>query len=99
MSFDRVALSPAATPSLLSPHGQAAYPGVEVLRPDPRWPFFVVRPEVGETVVARGGEQIYRSDGCDGGSLLVAELRRGDQVTLIDRVGAQAFWRIERETA
>jgi hypothetical protein len=87
----------AASPSLLSPHGHADYPGVEVLRPDPRWPFFVVRPEVGETLVARGGEQIYRTDGCDGASVLVAELNEGDRVTLLDRVGSRASWDIVRE--
>lgn len=86
------------SPSLLSPHGQADYPGVEVLRPDPRWPFFVVRPEVGDTLVARGGEQIYRTDACDGASMLVAELREGDRVTLLARAGSRASWRIVRDT-
>lgn len=86
-----------ASPSLLSPHGHADYPGVEVLRPDPRWPFVVVRPAVGETVVARGGERIYRTDACDGASVLVAELSAGDRVTLLDRVGFRASWRIVRD--
>jgi hypothetical protein len=86
-----------ASPSLVSPHGQADYPGVEVLRPDPRWPFFVVRPEVGATLVARGGEQIYGTDGLDGATVLVAELNEGDRVTLVAREGPRASWRIMRE--
>lgn len=86
-----------AAPSLLSPHGQADYPGVCVLRPDPRWPFFVVRPEIGETVIAQGGERIYRADGCDGASVLLAELEKGDRATLLENTGARARWRIERE--
>jgi hypothetical protein len=89
----------AASPSLRSPHGHADYPGALVLRPDPRWPFFVVRPEVGETLVARGGERIYRTDGCDGASVLVAELNAEDRVTLVDRVGWRACWRIVRLAA
>jgi hypothetical protein len=68
-----------------------------VLRPDPRWPFFVVRPEVGETVVARGGERIYRADACDGAPVLLAELRKGDRATLVERAGSRARWSIERE--
>lgn len=87
----------AAGPGILSPHGHADYPGVEVLRPDPRWPYFVVRPEVGETLVARGGERLYRADACDGASVLVAELREGDRVTLVERNGSGASWRIVRE--
>jgi len=84
--------------NLLTTHGPEAYPGLAVVRPGPRWDVFVIVPEDGATILARGGETVYAYDTVDGGRADGFELRPGDRATLA-RSGlpfALVEWRVER---
>ena len=86
--------------NLLTTHGPDAYsyPGLLVVKPGPGWDVFVIVPEDGATVVARGGERVYAYDTPDGGHAAGFELGPGDRATL-SQAGlpfALVEWRIER---
>ncbi len=84
--------------NLLTPHGPDDYPGLLVVKPGAEWTTFVIVPEDGETVVARGGEKVYAYETVDGGRAEGFELRPGDRAHLV-RSGlpmALVEWRVER---
>jgi hypothetical protein len=84
--------------NLLTPHGPQAYPGLLVVKPGPEWDAFVIVPEEGATILARGGEKVYAYETVDGGRGEAFELREGDRATLVkvDLPFALAEWRVER---
>ena len=84
--------------NLLTTHGPGAYPGLVVVKPGVDWDVFVIVPEKGATVVARGGEKVYAYATVDGGSAAGFELRPGDRATL-SRSGlpySLVEWSVER---
>jgi hypothetical protein len=84
--------------NVLTTHGPEAYPGLLVVKPGPRWEVWVIVPEDGQTITARGGEKTYSYETVDGGRARGFELRPGDQATLA-RSGlpfAMVEWRILR---
>jgi len=84
--------------NLLTPHGPDRYPGLNVVKPDPRWEVFVIVPEDGTTIEASGGEKLYAYETVDGGRAQGFELRPGDRATLV-RSGLPWFlveWQVER---
>lgn len=85
--------------NLLTPHSPENYPGLLVVRPGPDWDTFVIVPEDGQTVRARGGEKVYGYETVDGGRAEGFELAAGEQATLV-RSGlpfSLVEWQIERE--
>jgi hypothetical protein len=85
--------------NLLTPHGPEHYPGLLVVKPGPEWDTFVIVPEDGETVLARGGEKVYGYETVDGGCAEGFELQPGERATLV-RSGlpfSLVEWQIERE--
>ncbi len=85
--------------NLLTPHEPDNYPGLLVVKPGPEWDTFVIVPEDGQTVLARGGEKVYGHETVDGGRSEGFELERGDRATLVRSGLPFAFveWQIERE--
>ena len=84
--------------NVLTPHNPSAYEGLLVVKPGPQWEPWVIVPEDGQTIVARGGEKTYGYETIDGGHAAGFELRRGDRATLVRSGLPYAFveWRIER---
>ena len=85
--------------NLLTPHGPEQYPGLLVVKPGPEWDTFVIVPEDGQTILARGGEKVYGYETVDGGCAEAFELRPGERATLL-RSGlpfSLVEWQIERE--
>ena len=85
--------------NLLTPHGPEDYPGLLVVKPGPEWDTFVIVPDGGATIVARGGEKVYAYETVDGGRAEGFELHPGDRATLVrsDLAFALVEWRVERE--
>jgi hypothetical protein len=84
--------------NLVTTHGPEDYPGHLVMKPGSTWEVFVIVPEDGATIVARGDEKVYGYDTVDGGQADGFELRAGDRATLV-RSGlpySLVEWRIER---
>jgi hypothetical protein len=84
--------------NVVTPHGSDAYPGILVVRPDPRWSVAVIVPEDGDTIVGRGGEETYAYVTPDGVHAQGFRLEPGDRATL-ERAGlphSLVEWRIER---
>ena len=84
--------------NLLTTHGPEAYPGLHVVKPGAEWDVFVIVPEDGATVVARGGERVYGYATVDGGYADAFELGPGDRATLA-RSGlpySLVEWSVER---
>lgn len=84
--------------NLLTPHGPQAYPGLVAVKPGPEWDTFVIVPDDGATVLARGGEKVYGYETVDGGRAQAFELRPGDRATLVrsDLPHALVEWKVER---
>lgn len=84
--------------NLVTPHEADAYPGLLVVRPGPEWRVSVIVPEVGQTVVGRGGERLYGYQTVDGAEAAGFTLATGDRATLVRAGLPNAFveWRIER---
>ena len=84
--------------NVLTTHDPSAYEGVLVVRPGPQWEPWVIVPNDGQTIVARGGEKTYGYETIDGGRAVGFELRPGDRATLVRSGLPYAFveWRIER---
>jgi hypothetical protein len=87
--------------NLVTPHDAADYPGLLVVRPGPEWRVGVIVPEVGQTIVGRGGERLHAYQTIDGGDAQGFTLARGDQATLVRDGLPHAFveWRLERASA
>ena len=86
--------------NLLTTHGPEEYPGLLVVKPGTGWDVFVIVPEDGSTVVARGGERVYGYETADGGRADAFELHPGDQATLA-RSGlpfSLVEWTVERRS-
>lgn len=83
--------------NLLTPHAPDSYPGVRVLRLG-RWKEGLIVPEVGQTIVALGGEKARSYETVDGGRAEGFVLRPGDRATLLarDLPFCLAEWRIVR---
>ena len=84
--------------NLVTPHGVGDYPGINVVRPDPRWTVSVICPEPGQTIVGRGGERLYPYETVDGAPAQGFELNPGDRATLV-RCDLPYFlcqWRLDR---
>ena len=84
--------------NLATAHPPERYPGILVVKVGPEWPYFVICPQPGQTIVARGGETApgYTTPG--GGVAQPLSLRAGDRATLV-RAGLPhqlCEWRIER---
>lgn len=84
--------------NVVTVHPPQAYPGLWVVKPGPLWSVFVIVPEVGQTIVARGGEKTYAYETVDGGRAEALELRPGDRATLVraDLPFSFCEWRVER---
>jgi hypothetical protein len=84
--------------NLLTIHGPESYPGLLVVKPGAGWQVFVIVPDDGATVLARGGEKVYGYETVDGGRAEGFELRPGDRATLV-RSGlpfSLVEWRVNR---
>ena len=84
--------------NVLTPHDPSAYAGLLVVKPGPRWEPWVIVPNDGQTIEARGGEKTYGYETIDGGHAAGFELRPGDRATLIRSGLPYSFveWRLER---
>lgn len=84
--------------NLMTPHPPEGYAGLLVVKGGPAWTEWVIVPEDGQTLLARGGERVYAYETADGGRAEGFELRPGDRATLVRSGLAHAFveWRIER---
>lgn len=84
--------------NVLTTHGPEDYPGLQVVKPGPEWQFFVIVPQDGQTIEARGGESTYAYETADGGRARGFTLAPGDRATLVRSGLPFAFveWRIER---
>jgi len=84
--------------NLLTTRGPEEYPGLLVVKPGTGWDVWVIVPEDGCTIVARGGEKVYGYETPGGGQATGFELRAGDRATLA-RSGlpfSLVEWRVER---
>jgi hypothetical protein len=85
--------------NLVTPHAPEDYPGLLVVRPGPRWTVSVIVPKDGETIVAKGGEEMYAYRTPDGAVAQGFRLQAGESATLV-RSGlphSMVEWRIDRE--
>ncbi|HSD26685.1 MAG TPA: hypothetical protein VLL75_05230 [Vicinamibacteria bacterium] len=86
---------------LVTVHPPESYPGLSVVRCGPAWLSWLILGEVGQTVTARGGEQMYGYVTPDGVRADHFVLHAGDRATVI-RKGLPASlveWRVERAAA
>jgi hypothetical protein len=84
--------------NLATPHLPEDYPGLLVVRPDPRWAISVIVLREGETLLARGGEAAYAYETADGAQAQGFELREGDRAVLARSGLPHSFaeWKVER---
>jgi hypothetical protein len=87
--------------NLVTPHPPDAYADRLVVKPGPGWKLFIIVPEDGQTLLARGGEEAYGYVTVDGGRAQGFTLRPGDRATIVRSSLPHAFveWRIERAEA
>jgi hypothetical protein len=82
----------------MTPHACDAYGSLLVVDVAPGWPYHVIVPNDGETIVALGGERLLAYKTPTGGVAQGFELRPGDRATRV-RSGL-AFhlceWKVER---
>lgn len=100
-SFAAVAEAACGARNLVTPHPPEAYPGFLVVKPGPGWRLWIIVPEDGQTIEARGGEEAYGYATVDGGRAQGFALRTGDRATIVRSNLPHAFveWRIERVEA
>ena len=85
----------------LTPHGCDKYAGLLVVDVAPGWPYHVIVPNDGDTIVALGGERILAYTTPTGATAEGFTLRPGDRATRV-RSGLPfhlAEWTVERATA
>ena len=85
----------------LTPHACENYAGLLVVDVAPGWPYNVIVPNDGDTIVALGGERIFAYTTPSGAVAERFELRPGDRATRV-RSGLPshlAEWKVERATA
>jgi hypothetical protein len=95
---DRVVETYVAAWHLVTVHPPDSYPGLHVARGAPEWLDWVIVGQLGVTVEARGGEEMYGYATCDGVKAEPFVLRAGDRATIV-RDGLPASlveWRVER---
>ena len=82
----------------LPPHACDRYAPLLVVHPAPGWPYNVIIPNDGETILALGGERILAYTTPGGGVAQAFELRPGDRATRVrpDLPFHLAEWRVER---
>jgi hypothetical protein len=83
---------------LLTVHPPDGYPGLEVVKGASQWLEWVILGRVGQTVLARGGEEMYAYTTSGGLAADGFVLRAGDRATIV-RAGLPASlveWRVER---
>lgn len=84
--------------NLVTVHPPASYPDLEVVRPGTAWLEWIILGQVGQTLVALGGEEIYGYVTSSGVRAEAFSLRAGDRATIV-RAGLPAElveWRVER---
>lgn len=83
---------------LLTVHPPDAYPGVEVVKGGSAWLEWVILGRVGQTVVARGGEEMHSYTASSGVPADGFVLRAGDRATIVAAGLAASLveWRVER---
>ena len=69
--------------NLLTPHPPAAYPGIRVVRPGPRWPVALIVPADGQTVTGLGGEYLLAYVTPSGLAAQGFELGAGDRARMV----------------
>jgi hypothetical protein len=82
----------------MTPHDPHAYKGLLVVDVAPGWPYNVIVPNDGDTIVALGGERILAYTTPSGTVAEGFELRPGDRATRVRSglAGHLAEWVIER---
>jgi len=83
---------------LLTVHPPEGYAGLDVVKGGSQWLEWVILGRVGQTVVARGGEEMYAYTTSGGIAADGFVLRAGDRATIV-RAGLPASlveWRVER---
>jgi hypothetical protein len=83
---------------LLTVHPPAAYPGHGVVKGGSAWLEWVILGRVGQTVVARGGEEMYAYTTSHGVAADGFTLKAGDRATIVSAGLAASLveWRVER---
>lgn len=86
-----------ASRNLLTPHGEADYPGIGTYRIE-GWPTLFLLPKPGDTVDAHGGEEAYGYETVDGVKADAIRLEPGDRATVVSWDGPAflAVWHVER---
>ena len=84
----------------MTPHGCDRYGSLLVVGVAPGWPFNVIVPNDGETIVALGGERILAYTTPSGTVAEGFTLRPGDRATRVrsDLPAHLAEWKVERAT-
>jgi len=83
---------------LVTVHGPEAYPDLHVVKGGSQWLEWVILGREGQTVVARGGEEMYGYETSSGERAHGFVLRAGDRATIVT-AGLPASlveWRVER---
>jgi len=85
----------------LTPHACDRYGALLVVEVAPGWPYRVMVPKDGETILALGGERILAYTTPSGAVAEGFELRPGDRATRVrsDLPFHLAEWKVERATA
>ena len=85
----------------MTPHGCDKYQGLLVVDVAPGWPYNVIVPNDGETIVALGGERILAYKTPSGAVADGFTLRPGDRATRVrsDLPSHLAEWKVDRATA
>lgn len=84
--------------NLLTVHPPESYPGLDVVKGGSAWLEWVILGREGQTIVARGGEEMYAYTTSAGVSAEGFALRAGDRATIV-QAGLPASlveWRVER---
>ena len=81
-----------------TPHACDQYPGLLVVDVAPGWPYNVIVPENGQTIVGLGGERILAYTTPSGSSAEGFTLRPGDRATRLrsDLPSHLCEWQVER---
>lgn len=85
----------------MTPHGCDQYGSLLVVDVAPGWPYNVIVPKDGETIVALGGERLLAYTTPSGAAADGFTLRPGDRATRVKSglPSHLAEWKVERATA